>query len=698
MAVIGTLRQKLGGILIFVIALAMLAFILMDMGGSGNGPVRGTDIAKINGDNISYAEFDEKLKANETFMKNQLQGEELTDAQKESVRTSTFNELISDKLKEDLYEDLGIEVGTEEKKAMLFDPEFQHPSITSSFAGEDGQYSAEIFKNYLETLDLVDQNSGLTAEEKRAQWTNFEKAIYKQRADKKYNELIASSTNVPTWMANTLYKNDNAKANAEFVYLPFSSVSDDAVSISDSDLKAYLSTHQNQYKQDASVNLKYVAYPISPSADDVQAAQNWVNEKFDAWKEAESDSLFIMASSETRWDQTYYKKDDLASNFADSMFSEPVGTFFGPIKVGDEFIASKIIDRKPIADSLKARHLLITGEGFASQEEATDLIDSLNTVIIEDGVPLSTLTAKYSQDPSNAQNGGDLGWVRPDEMVVPFNNAIFFEMKPGDTKMVYTQFGVHFVEVYAWGTTSPGVKTATLKKTVFASEETTNGIFAEASLYSGNNRSKETFIAGTDKIVDAANIPKTANTVTGLEGNAREMIKWAFGTEEGDVSAPFMVGNNFVVALQDGVSEEGQASLESVRTLVEAEVLKEKKAELLKEKLNGTDLSALASANSVSIQTANDLSVTNITLPGVGNEPKVASTAVGLPLNGVSSPIVGENGVYVVKNTFKAEVPEATDLSAYKVRSSSFSAGIQGRLFDAMKSAAKIEDNSFDFF
>ena len=52
MAVIGTLRQKLGGILIFVIALAMLAFILMDMGGQGNGQTRGTDIANVNGDAI----------------------------------------------------------------------------------------------------------------------------------------------------------------------------------------------------------------------------------------------------------------------------------------------------------------------------------------------------------------------------------------------------------------------------------------------------------------------------------------------------------------------------------------------------------------------------------------------------------------------------------------------------------------------
>ena len=67
MAVIGTLRQKLGGLLILVIAFAMLAFILMDMGGKGNGSVRGTGIAKVNGEEISYEAFSERLKTNETF-------------------------------------------------------------------------------------------------------------------------------------------------------------------------------------------------------------------------------------------------------------------------------------------------------------------------------------------------------------------------------------------------------------------------------------------------------------------------------------------------------------------------------------------------------------------------------------------------------------------------------------------------------
>lgn len=698
MAVIGTIRQKLGGLLILVIAFAMLAFIMMDMGGKGNGPARGTGIAEVNGEEISYETFSERLKANETYAQNQSQGQALSEEQKESIRNNTYNELLTEKLKAGLYNSLGIMVGDAEKKAMLFEEGFQHPSITSSFRGENGEYSAANFKQYLETLNVPDPNAGLTVEEKRAQWTNFEKAIYKERADNKYNKLIQKSTNVPSWMAQAMYNNDNAKVTAEYVYLPFSSVADDAISYTDADLISYLAKHPKEYKQDASVSVKYIVYPIAPSMDDINAVSSWMNDKLAAWKTSDDDSLFIMASSETKWSSVYKSKEELTNQFADSMFTAPVGTYFGPVQDNGQFTTYKLVDRKAIADSLKVRHLLITGDGYESQEGALAMIDSLRVLIIEDGVPLSSLTAQFSQDQSTAFEGGDLAWVRPGEMSVPFNNAIFFDMKQGDVKMVYDQVGAHFVEVYSLATTSTAVKFATLNKSIFASEETTNNIFADASLYSGNNRSKELFIAGSDKVKDAVGVSQKANTIQGLRGNARELIKWAFNSDKGEVSAPFMVGESFVVVLQDGKAKEGEASLDNVRILVEAEVIKAKKATVLLAKVNGNDLNSIASSNSVSMQSANDVSMSNVALAGIGNEPKVAGTALGLAVNTVSKPIVGENGVFVIKTTVKSEVPAATDLSMYKVRSGSYSSSVQGRLFDALKSAAKIEDNSFDFF
>ena len=594
----------------------------------------------------------------------------MSEEQKESIRNSTYNELLTEKFKAAVYSSLGITVGDAEKKAMLFEEDFQHPSITSSFKGENGQYSAANFKQYLETLSVPDPSSGLSAEEKRAQWANFEKAIYKERADNKYNKLIQKSTNVPTWMAQALYNNDNLKVTAEYVYLPFSSVADDAISYTDADLTSYLSKHAKAYKQMASVNIKYVVYPIVPSTDDITAVSSWMNDKFAAWQTSENDSLFIMASSETKWSNVYESKDELTNQFADSMFIAPVGTFFGPVQGKNQFTSYKLLDRKAIADSLKVRHLLISGDGYESQEIALATIDSLRQLIIEEGVPLASLTAQFSQDESNALDGGDLAWVRPGEMVGPFNNAIFFDMKPGDVRLVYTQFGAHFVEVYSWGTTTTAVKVATLNKSIFASEETTNNIFAEASLYSGNNRSKESFVASSDKIKDAVGVSTKANTIQGLRGNAREIIKWDFKSEKGEVSAPFMVGESFVVALQDGNAEEGEASLDNVRLLLEAEVIKAKKAAVLLAKVNGSDLNSIASSNSVSVQAANYVSMTNVALAGIGNEPKFAGTALGLPVNTVSKPLVGENGVFVLKTTVKSAAPAATDLDAYKARAS----------------------------
>lgn len=706
MAVIGTIRQRLGGLLIVVIAFAMLAFILMDMGGSKNGPQRaGTALVNVNGDEISYKDFEDRLKANEQYMLQNLvqqgqlpQGSTLSEQQREMVRNSTYNEMLGEILKNETYKNIGLQVADEEQKALFFVDEFQHPSIKSSFADESGKFSQQMFEQYIKTLGAPDPSSGLTPEESRARWANFERAIFQERLDNKYNTLIQKSTNIPTWMAKQMNANNNATASIEYVYLPYNSIDNATITITDAELKKYIDNHKEAFQQDASANIKYVAYPIVPSQEDKDEVSTWINNKFNQWKEAENDSLFIMANSEQRWDGVYYKEAELMNSFATNMFTDAVGTYYGPTNTDIKYDAFKLIDRKAVPDSLKARHLLLTGEGMQSQEEFLNLLDSLTALVNENGVPLSSLTAQFSNDKANANNGGDLGWVTPGQMVTPFNNAIFYDMNVGDVKTVYTEFGVHLVEVYQWGTTSQGVKVATLQKTVFATEKTTNDIYAEASLFAGNNQTKENFVANAKDIKDAPSVLKNANTIQGLQGNARELIKWAFENETGKVSAPFIVGDNFVVALLNGKSEKGIASVDNVRAIVEAEVMKDKKAEQLKVKLNSKDLNTLASTNNTTVKTADGVSFNNFAIAGVGNEPKVVGVALGLAANAVSKPVKGENGVFVVKTTSKTDAPEAADLNIVKSRASSYASSVQVKVFDALKDAAKIEDHSFSFY
>lgn len=697
MAVIGTIRRKLGGILVVLIALAMVGFIMMDFGGTGGnrGPVNQNGVAVVDGVPVSYDEFNERLELNESYRTNQTQ-QALTEVEKENVRKSTFNELIGEKLKANLFQTLGLTVTDAEKKAMLYDKDFVHPSLKSNFKTPAGDYDLAMFKQYIENLNLDDGN--MSGAEKVKQWNNFEKAIFKERANNKYNTLLSKSVKVPTWMATELYNKDKSTANIEYVFVPFSSVQDDAVSFTDNDLQTYLDKHINEYKQNASVSVKYVPFPIQPSTADIDAVQTWMNEKFTAWQDAAADSLFVMANSETRWDGKYYGKDELANIYADSIFAASEGSFFGPTKYLDQFVAYKLIDKKEIPDSVQVRHLLITGEGYTSQEQLLARIDSLKQLIIEDGISLASLTAQFSQDPSNAQNGGDLGWVRPSEMVVPFNDAIFYEMGQGDVKMVYTQFGAHFVEVYNWGTTHTGVKLATLSKTIYPSEETNNNIYAEASTFANENSSKDVFVANTDKIKEAKSISDKASTMPGVDGNARQLVKWAFGANVGDVSSPFLVGENYVVALLTAKFEEGSAELESVRALVEEEVRKMKKAELIAQKMNGTDLNAIAANNSVSTGVASNLSFTTNAIPGVGNEPKVAAAALMTAQNTVSKPIVGESGVFVIKPTSVNQAAAPTDLSSFSSNAFMYNNRIAARLIQALKENADFEDYSLEYF
>ncbi|MCD8528451.1 MAG: peptidylprolyl isomerase [Chitinophagales bacterium] len=699
----------MGGVLVFLIALAMLVFILMgDFNRNNQMSSRGEGVATVNGHLISYDAFNDRLDANEVYMQRQMvqmgqlkEGETLSDMQLENVKQSTLNELMNEQLKADVYSNLGIELGKEEKVAMLFDENFQNQTIASSFRGQNGKFDAELLKNYLNTLDAPDKN--FAPGEKRQQWANFEQAIFKERLDQKYNKLIQKSTKVPTWMAESLYKNDNTTVNFEYVMLPYADVKDEEVKVTDSELNSYLKKHENEFKQNtASVSFKYMAYPILPSAGDIQNVENWMNEKFAAWKTAEYDSLFIMSNSESKWDQNYYLKSEISNPMVDSLFAMSSGSYVGPINTGKEDVAYKLIDKKPIPDSVQVRHLLLSGDNLQSQEDVDKLFalrDSLMRLVDTLGVPLSSLTAQFSADQSNAGKGGDLGWVRPSEMVQQFNDLIFYDMKPGDIKTVGTQFGVHIVQVYGWGSTQTGIKYATLNRSIFPSEETSGGIFTEAATFAGNNRNKEDFTKnGGNKVRDAVNLTTTSSIVPGLPGNGRELIKWAYNAKVGEVSSPIMVGDNFVVAIVSSKNEKGETKLENVRALVEAAVMKEKKAELLKAKMNGSDLASIASTNKKSVGTANSMSFANILVQGVGNEGDVVGTALGTKANTLSKPVAGEAGVFVVKPLAVTAAPQAADLNTYKNRASNYAGMIQGRLFEAMKEAADVKDHSFDFF
>ncbi len=98
----------------------------------------------------------------------------------------------------------------------------------------------------------------------------------------------------------------------------------------------------------------------------------------------------------------------------------------------------KEVAGKPGEEEVHARHILVDSEA-----EAKKIIGQ-----IKGGADFAALAKQYSKDPGAAQQGGDLGFFKKDEMVPEFANAAF-ALQPGQTSQepVHSQFGWHVIQV-----------------------------------------------------------------------------------------------------------------------------------------------------------------------------------------------------------------------------------------------------------
>jgi peptidyl-prolyl cis-trans isomerase D len=709
MGVIMTIRDKFGYVLVGGIAFAIILFLLGDALGTGNSMFQATsnDAGSVDGEAISYNAFSLKLDKN---MQNFLLQSGKTDVSEEemgTLREQTWNELVREKLLAREFEKLGIAVTKDEIYQMFFGPN-PHPYIAQNFTDPStGQFNALAVQNYIDNLDVADGNG--TAEEKRSRWTNFEQALIRERLESKYTTLLKQSVYVPKWYATALGGFKNASVNVEYVYLPFSGVSDDQIKVTDSDLKSYLNAHQAEFKQEEYRVVDYVTFTVVPSALDTAKAAEELDTMYSLLRSSKNDSAFVNRNSETPYLGEYLTREELVlrSAIADTFFVVDTMSYVGPYFENGLFTVAKLMDRKMLPDSVEVAVINFRATSNDEMDTLVKLADTLVKQINEGTLKFADLYATYGSDSVNIVNAGTngvLGWVKAGEttLVSPYvqRQLLYYQ---GQDKAVLFYDNTGLVQIAYAKTSTPtkmAVKVAFLSKPVIAGKETEKFYYDNANEFFAAHNTADLFSAEKGvSIQTSVKIKKGDNIVVGM-GAARELVKGAYNAKKGDVLPPVVLDGKYVVAMVKEAVAGGVPTVDEVRTQLEVAVKTQKKADLLKDKIGADkDLTSIANKNGTTVNQAQNLNLNNNTIGSV-SEPSVAGASLGLAQGQVSTPIVGKAGVYVIKvtSTTPGTIDEEGAGREKQMQGFTLQNQVDTKYYDALENNATVVDERFKFY
>lgn len=699
MQIIQNIRDKGSAIVIAVIALSLIGFIMMDSRSANNRSGPNSTIGKINGQSIDNKILADKIKQIED-QRGRVSGADLY-----QLRQSAWDQIVTEKVLDNEFEKLGLVFSPKELSSIMFSDNAPQ-TLKQAFTDKTtGQYDVEKAREW-----WLQAKKSKGEQRDAIEWQIID-PLKLQTLATKYSGLLAASAYYPTWMQQQENTGANTFANISYVAVPYNTISDSTIKVTDQDLLDYMGKHKNIYKQDGGRFISYVSFSANPNSADTAKIVEQVNNLKLAFRADTNAKAFVARNmSALKFDDSYAAASTLTMAQKDSIVSLPNGGVYGPYIDGKNVVLAKMIGSRLLADSVKARHILIatvnpqTGEPILNDSVAKARIDSIQTAIAG-GEDFTKMVLMYSDDQGSKEKGGEYDFPSSQfsSLAREFAETIFYG-KTGDKKTVKTQFGYHYIEVLNQKDFETAYKIAFVAKEILPSDETINNANILATKLSGEARTAKALDAyvaknGLQKI-DVPTLIKEGDYQLGSLLDARQLIKWAFEAKQGEVSEAFNIQDQFIIAVVDRVQAEGLPDAKTARPMVELTVRNLKKAEEITKKLaSTTTLDAAAAVYKVPVGTAGeDSSLTFIAqiINGVGQEPKVIGASFDKAYQTkISEPIAGTNGVYVIKvitvGTKPAETPELLAMQVSEKTKTMVQTTYS--FFESLKKAADIKDD-----
>jgi peptidyl-prolyl cis-trans isomerase D len=671
MSIIQTIRDKGSWVIFTLLALALIAFIFMDAGKQGSlfgGGGGNKSIGSVNGSSLKNETYGARTEAlRKIYGDNQRVTEE-------QINGYIWNSMVNEKLMKDELNKIGFSMSDKELVDFIFGK-----------YGQPNQHIVPFFTHYFPGSEIVNPQTGQLNQQMADQ-------VYRQyirggRSDNematvfntikgmaraeflmmKHSQVMANTVYVPLWMAKKQMADNNSMANISYVQVPYTDISDSIpeMKVSDDDIVKFMEKRKYMYQQDENRVMDYTMFDFTPTGkDSLTIFQTMVTKKEELrnTKDSLAGNYVTNNNSLTPYQDKYFRKKELTIKGDSSGYNQ--GAVFGPyIDQQGNYSIAKITAVKTLPDTVSARHILIQTYDPRQQKitreesEAKSLMDSV-IALYRKGISFDSLARKYSDDGGSKDSGGLYKSIGLNQMVPEFNEFVFTK-NIGDTGVVKTDFGYHFIQVTGRkGGSSIAYKVAYLSKLIEASQVTRDSVYGESAKFAAACRTAASFddyfVKNPNKLkkLTSAEIRKDAEGAEGFR-KARDLIRWVYKAKLGEVSEPLTFENEkkIVVAKLANIYAEGLQDAKKARMGVESLIRNERKYDMLVKKYaTGNSLEEMATKTGKQVMTRDSVSFESGSIPNVSTEPRVAGAMLNPAYQAkMSGPIKGVSGVFYIK-------------------------------------------------
>lgn len=711
MATLQSIRSK-GPLLVIVIGLALFAFIAGDAWKVLQPHQGRQDVGEVNGEKLSAQEYQKMVDEFSEVIKltnglNSLNEDQLTNVKDQVWNTYVTNQLIAGEA-----EKLGLTVTDKELQAVI--DEGTNPLLmqTPFRNPQTGAFDKDMLKKFLvEYANLGSSQMPAQYVEYYQKlgnfWTFVEKTLRQSLLASKYQNLIAKSLISNPVAAEDAFKGRTEQSDLLLAGVPYASISDSTITVSDEEIKNLYNERKESYKQPVETrDIQYIDVHVVPSAEDRGAVLKEVTEFTDQLDKTTTDyASFVRSTGSTvNYTGVAINKTSLPQDVAARLDSASVNEVYGPYyNAGDDsYNTFKILAKTTAPDSIQFRQIQVMAD---TETRRTELADSIFNAI-KGGANFAEVAKAYGQT-------GEATWVNAmswEGAALDADNLKYIQtlinqpvnelknLKVGQANLI--------LQVMSKKAMKPKYDVAVIKCPVEFSKETYNDAYNKFSQFVAQNTTLEDMKKNAEEagytVIPRSDFTSDAHYVGNIH-STQEALRWIFNAKAGEVSPLYECGDNdhMIMVGVEAINKKGYVNINKVANMLRNEIIRNKKAEQLMGQMK--DFNSLAQIKEMKDAVSDSVKHVTFNAPAYisvthASEPAISAYASKTDVEKVSAPIKGNAGVYMIQVYAKDKGSEEFDAKKEESALSSMSSAYANQCISELREKGKVTDQRYLYF